>query len=453
MQIKKPTLKHLLYFLFSLWVIFVLWYARGYFFDETPDKGRENFYAHTDSFIPDMANAAIGVAGLDAPENVDIIQRGRYVQDLIERSFDYDDNYLSQKKLDAMPKLAFVGLEKADEIACNQPAAIQYDLEQCINSTKAIQLLEQNKVLLNRYLSLLKLIDWQGTLTNGQLLINLNKLLSMQIRLLATQEKWQEAYQLWRDNHVFIGRVLSHENSAIGHAVFLVNQGLNLNSLEFLLYENPEIGLAHTVELDALLTTRGLAPYNLKGMTRGEYAFFDKNLLKRKEVAKTLHVEYIRNRIYRVHLEFLQKAQLPASTLSESRLELADKYSPSTTNILLRTTLPHGLSNLIVSQFIQGKGRELLLVESMHSKNALMSLLNLNVKIHQQNISKNRAQAFLNQAGKEYECPFTARPMTYDAKMKKIYCENPETKARVAEVRLQTNKQSIARSLSKIFIK
>ncbi|MGB4811639.1 MAG: hypothetical protein WBP13_04030 [Methylophilaceae bacterium] len=82
------------------------------------------------------------------------------------------------------------------------------------------------------------------------------------------QGKSEEAYQLWRDNYVFITRVLGQESTMIEHAILLVVDGMNLGSLENLLYVSPEIGITHRDELNALLKPQGLARYNLKGMMR-----------------------------------------------------------------------------------------------------------------------------------------------------------------------------------------
>ena len=156
MQIKTPTLKHIFYFIFSLWVILLIWYGRGYFYDEAPDSGREAFYADSDRHIPDETNAAVAIAGINAPENTDFIKRGRYVIDMTNQSFDFDDKGLSKQMLEEMPKLNFVSFDKADEIDCKQQDAIEIEYEQCTKPEIVSKLLGQNKLLLNRYFSHIK---------------------------------------------------------------------------------------------------------------------------------------------------------------------------------------------------------------------------------------------------------------------------------------------------------
>ena len=436
MQIKTPTLKHTLYFIFSLWLIFLIWYGRGYFYDEAPDAGREAFYAGSNRYIPDETNAAVAIAGINAPENTDFIKRGRYVIDMNNQSFDFDDKGLSKKMLEEMPKLNFVSFDKADEIDCKQQDAIEIEYEQCTKPEIVSKLLGQNKLLLNRYFSLHKIIDWQGFSGNGQLLINLNRLLWSQNKLLISQGNYEKSYQLWRNNHVFISRVLGQESNMIDRAIFQAVDSRSLDSIEYLLYKNPETILKHADELMALLKPLGLARYNLKGLMRAEYTFINNSVMNRKNAGKAVHIEYMRNRMYRFHLDFLNRTHEPERTLSASERELSQKYSLITIKTFLRAFLPHGPSRLLADLLIGGQVRGLMLVKSMHHKSAMINLLNLSIKIRQQSIDANHIQTFLNKASKEYNCPFTEYPMVFDKVKKTIYCENPEQKKGGAEVRL-----------------
>ena len=429
MQIKTPTLKHTFYFIFSLSVIFLIWYGGGYFYDEAPDAGREAFYAGSDRHIPDETNAAVAISGLNAPLDKDIIQYGRTMIDATE--------ILNVSAIKIPSEIKFIGLDKKNQIDCALQGAIEYDFEQCTTQTQIDALLEQNKLLLNRYFSLYKIADWQGfSVKNGQIIINLNRLLAAHSKLLISQGKTEDAYQAWRDNHVFISRVLGQETNLIERAIFQVVDGLNLNSLEYLLYKNPETALVHSSELNALLKPQGLTRYNLKGVVRAGYAFFNNGLMNKIATTKSAHVEYMRNRLYRYHLDFLNSAFAPELTLNGSEQELSQKYSITTIKTYIRAFLPHGRSRVLTDLLIGGQVRGLMLVKSMHRQNAKINLLNLSIKIRQKNIGASKIQTFLNDAGKDYECPFTEKPMVCDAVKRTIYCENPEQKEAGAEVRL-----------------
>ena len=429
MQIKTPSLKHTLYFIFCLWVIFLIWYGRGYFYDETPDAGREAFYAGSDRHIPDETNVALAISGLNAPLDKDIIHYGRT---MIDASV-----ILNTSAIKVPNEIEFVGLDKKDEVDCALKDAIEYDFELCTSSAHINSLMEQNMLLLNRYFNLYKIADWQGfSVKNGRIIINLNRLLAAQNKLLISQGKADDAYQLWRDNHVFISRVLGQENNMIERAIFQVVDGLNLNSLEYLLYKAPNIAIAHSGELNSLLKPIGLTRYNLKGLMRAEYTFINNSVMNRKGAGKAVHIEYMRNRMYRFHLDFLNRTHEPERTLSASERELSQKYSLATIKTFLRAFLPHGRSRILADLMIGGQARGLMLVKSMHHKSAMINLLNLSIKIRIQNIDANHIQTFFNKASKEYNCPFTERPMVWDAVKRTIYCDSPETKERDAEVRL-----------------
>lgn len=438
MKIKSIKLKHVLYLFFFLWLIFLVWYGRGYFYDESPDLGRYEFYSDIEQNVPDSLNLAIVISGMNAPENADIIKQGRYVSDLWNQSYKPNDNNLSKRKLKEIPKVNYVNFDKSDLISCEQSEAIELDLNQCISSASAKKLLEKNKLLLTRYLSLYKINEWRGSIAgNGQLLLDLNKLLLIQNKLLIMEDQSEDAYNSWRDNFVFISNLHSKENTFIERAIFLVMEGINLNRLEYLLYKNPKIGTAHYEDLITLLNPSGLEKYNLKGALKAEYGFINHNFLIDKNTGKTLHVEYMRNRIYQSHLEFLQKTKMSPSTLGESERELVEKYSYSNFVVNLgNMILPHGLSKVLVNQFIVYSCKRLFLVQSMHMKNAYINLLNQSVKIRKLKLDESNIQEYLNNSGQNYLCPFSEKPMKYESATKAIYCDGKETSERVT-VRLE----------------
>lgn len=218
----------------------------------------------------------------------------------------------------------------------------------------------------------------------------------------------------------------------IYRAIFLVIDGINLASLENLLYIQPEIGIKHSQELKQLLKPQGLARYSIHNMLKAEYHFVNQQLLSTPEFQKGTHVEFIRNYIYRFHLDFLNKAQQPIHTFEASAQEFKKKYKVSTaTNFLARLfprVLTRDLSRIAANLYISGQSNGLSLVNSMHSKSAMMNMLDLSIKIRQQNLDSNQIQPFLNNAGAEYTCPFTEKPMVYDAVKKIIYCKKSEDK-------------------------
>ena len=102
--------------------------------------------------------------------------------------------------------------------------------------------------------------------------------------------------------------------------------------MENILFKSLEIGITHFEEIYRLLRAYKLERDNLKGMLRADYTFITDEMSKSRQNlddAKSLNIDYIKNRLYRFHFEFLSRAQLPQSTLDSSISEMGDKYELS----------------------------------------------------------------------------------------------------------------------------
>ena len=76
------------------------------------------------------------------------------------------------------------------------------------------------------------------------------------------------------------------------------------------------------------------------------------------------------------------------------------------------------------------------IAEEMHSRNSLVKLFNLKIKIYQQNIAGAIIQAFLNNTGSEYINPFINKPIRWDAIKHVLICDKPNSDKSAIEVRL-----------------
>lgn len=426
----KTILKRILYALLILVLFVSAWIAFAIYHDESPDIGRDEFYALNPKNIPDSQNIAVALSGLNAPLGADIIKHGRFVVDTF---YNTDNNDEAKKIVDAAGKLTFVG--NTDEFDCWLDYPAERAKENCASAERVKLLLVENKALLDRYTSLFQMPYWRGTSANGQILINLNKLLAAEIKLNIEAGNYEAAYSKWLTNHNFISHVLKQDGTAIDRAIFLVLDGVNLYSLENLLFKSPRIGINHFDELQITFKPTNLERYNLEGMLRAEYTFINTEFFKKQNKVTIFHREFIRNRIFRTQTDLLSRLQKPPSTFSVSRLEMNIRYGVTKATIFDYNWLdPFNsiLSMRFTSEFI----RDLYLVSSMHAKNALISLLNLSLQIKQEKIPSANIQAFLNRAGRQYNCPFTNQPMQFDSQQNILFCNNPESKTRVAEVRL-----------------
>ena len=421
--------KLLLWFgLFNVLIFSILaFYA--FFHVEKPDAGREAFYAGSQTNIPDNQNFAIALAGLNAPAGADIIKHGRFV---VNTTWQKLKDGEAKKIIDAAGKLDFVGT--SEELECWIPSAESFTDEKCASSERIKILLVENKELLNRYKNLYNLPNWQGVSGNGQYVINLNKLISAEIMLDLANGNADSAYTKWRDNHLFINRVFKQDSTMIDRAIFLVVDGINLASVENILFQSPEIATTHYEELNGLLKANKLERYNLKAMLRAEYMLFNNELFIKNKNDKAMNIDYIKNRLYRFQLDFLNRAQLPPSTYDKSKNEMNVKYELNG-NIFNFDWL-NPLQSVLANMLISGQSRGFNLVKSMHSKDALIKLLNLSIHIRQQKIPEENIQTFLNNAGSQYYNPFTNKPMEWDAVRNVIYVANPFNPEAKVEVRI-----------------
>ena len=125
---------------------------------------------------------------------------------------------------------------------------------------------------------------------------------------------------------------------------------------------------------------------------------------------------------------------MPPSTLDNSSIEMANKYKFGA-NIFKYDWL-YPLQSALTNILISGQLNGFPLVKSMHSKDALIKLLNLSIKIRQQKILEADIQTFLNKAGSDSNSPFTSKPMQWNAKNKVIFYTEPSGEARKVAFRL-----------------
>jgi len=419
--------KRVFYFSIAIILLILVWLGLERFHDELPDIGRDAFYANKNIDIPDNQNLTIAIAGITAPIGKDVIKHGRFVVDAINTSLDLGID--TQEIIDSQEKLSFSG--NSDELECWIDDAIEKTISNCASPERIRLLLMENQELLKRYIDLFGMQYWKGTSGNGQYLINLNKLIAAEIKLETDKKNTEAAYKKWLANFKFISRVLKHEGNSIDRAIFLVAQGMNLNSLEYMFYKSPDISTTRLDELNTLLKDDGLEGYNLKGVLRVEYFFINENFITKQVVA--IHPEFIRNRIYRYQLDYLEKAQQPISTLDKNQTELKEKYGLSANNFL--DDLLDPTNSLVSKHLLEGQFRSLELVKSIYAKVAMKRLLRLSIKIRQQRIEYADIQNFVEDAGAAYNNPFTGHSMQWNVSKKVLYCDYPGNNYQL-EVRL-----------------
>lgn len=419
-------------------LVSLMWLGRGYFFDETPADGRESFYGNINRHVPDDKNLAVAISGLSAPKDENVTAYGRT---RIDSQYLIGKKKLATKTPNKSDKLQVAWLDQQYLTDCSHEDAIELRIDECTSPQYASELIEKNKVLLTRYIDLYQIPEWQGASDDeNALMLQLNLLFSAQTKLLITQKKIEIAYQQWKNNHLFILHTLNQDLPFGSQISFQFAYRISLETLEHLIYKAPEILLTHDAELSSILKHQGLTNFNLKGMLRADYGLFNSVLSNVEKAEKTVNVERMRNRLYYFHLDYLKLAKLPAKESSKHFSEIVNKHKTSSDNrvvTFIKYFLPYGATDHLFNVMIMGS---LLgfdgLIDEMHTNNAMSSLLKLRNQIDLQNVKEADVRAFLTSTSKDNYCPFTERPMAFDKKNKTLYCENPENKEQVAEVRL-----------------
>lgn len=428
----KSILKYFLTALTFIVFIVICWAAYVYFkADETPDAGRDAFYARSETPVPDDQNLAVAISGINAPIGTDMITHGRLVINTYQ--IDLLSSALKNKLVNDIG-IKFIG--KREEFDCWLDDALEKTADNCASEKRIRELLLENKLLIGRYKKLYQIPNWQGVSNSGgQTLLDVNRLLAADIKLDIDAGNADLAYQKWKANYVFTKHVLYQENNMIEKAIFLVIQGFCLNSLDYLTLKSPEIITKNKDELFALLKPTGISNYNLHGMAKAEYHLYEDYLLSKTVAEPRIHTNYIRNRIYRMQADFLKEAEKLPFTFGESKKTLHKRYyfgRYQLWNLDLLDPINSLLSKMGTNGFLNGFN----LVASMHSKSALIKLLNLKIKIQQQNIQDTNIQDFLNNAGDEYLNPFNNKPMRWDTSNRTLVCDKPNTDESHIEVRL-----------------
>ena len=244
----KSLLKYNLSTIALIVLLLIVWLAYINFHgDELPDAGRDAFYALSSIVIPDNQNITVAISGINAPAGTGIIDHGRYVIDA------YQNEILSSELKNKIFKdieIKFTG--KREELDCWLYDDLIKTTENCASNERVRALLQENKLLIERYKRLYQIPSWQGLCSSGgQTLLDIIRLLVADIKLDINAGNAELAYSKWKINPVFVNNVLKHETTAIEKAIFLVMDGFNFTSLEYLLLKQPQIMTNHYDELMA----------------------------------------------------------------------------------------------------------------------------------------------------------------------------------------------------------
>ena len=415
----KSILKYSLIAIALIVLLVIGWAAYiNYHGDEVPDAGRDAFYARSSIKIPDNQNIAVAISGLNALEGKNTIEYGRFLTDASNNELTHE---AARFFANGPAKLNIVG--KREEFECWLDDELVKTATNCASPERLKDLLVANKTLLSRYVQLYSLPSWQGsTYGGGQSIIDLNMLLAAEIKLDIDEGRLDIAYQKWRNNFQFINRILATKSTMIERAIFLVADGLSLNSIEYLLLKSPEFNAKYYDELQVLLKPNDLKRYNLRGMLGADYEFVENQFIAKQQSMYYVHPNFILNRVYRMQMDFYNGAQNQPSNIDMASAKFAKQYQSQG---IFKINWLDPFNSYLANKITGGLPSGFELIKSMHSHNATINALNLLTQIRVKNIESSNIQGFINQAGATFNNRFTEKPLQWNAEKKAIIFTNP----------------------------
>jgi hypothetical protein len=268
----------------------------------------------------------------------------------------------------------------------------------CATPERVNSLLAQNKELLGRYWRITQLPKFGRMHINGQLVINLNKLIAAELLLKAQNGRSELAYQDWKSNFNFLVNGISSENTVIDKAILLVAYKIAITNLESLLYAAPALVDRHGSELHQLLQPGGIARFNPEGELRAEYFSFDPIFLSDESKLFWHHENFLRNTYYRYSKAFLSGLQHDSMIEIESSISLVNKRYM--TLLGWNSDLIEDPLNSVVSVLItSGQAKVVELIKSMLAEDELLRLIDLRVSIQLNHVKDKDIPNFLAKSG------------------------------------------------------
>ena len=394
--------------LVALYVLFLL--VRP---DEELLPAAKAFYAVRDVMIPDEQNAAIGLFGLYAPVEADVMAYGKRAQQISARSPASNETFQQTEKLGTLP------FKSTPEKECwiNAHGGKRIESATCALPERLASILRDN-VHLARYKEIQKLsyADMGAYRAGG--VIGVNELLHAEIMLDVELGRSEQAYQKWRDNYAFIGWLHAANGTWVMTSVGLIIESLSYAALDGMLRAAPQLIAAHYDELRTLLTPSDLSRYNLPAIMRAE-----EKLAQLLLITSDMHwpnslwlpfhrPNYHSNRQYEFAQAFLRVAAGDPANLPANATSSLAEFSRIDFGLIDYTNVVNSITSRL---FLAGQLKTGGLLENMHGIIAQQRLYTLRLQIAKEKIPDAEISSFLAAAPVGLYNPFDGKPMQWDS--------------------------------------
>lgn len=428
-NILRTTVKAALCLFGLLFILIIVWIAANRFLDESQSPQQETFLVSAKASLPDDRNIAVGLLGLNAPQGSDFMQYGSQVKALYTAGAPWGQiQGMIRGEGTLQPTV------EAGQLDCwLDPEAEPW--AGCLPFGQAPSILQQNRELLDRYKTLYRLNDYEGTgLPSSNTLLVILRLSVAEMHLDLRQRKYEDAYQKWKQQYIFVRHILRGQDNWVGKAVGQVAMGMSLPFLEKLLHASPEIAKRHSTELLELLQAEGIAVFGLDGVVRSEFSNLNQFLTIPSKggsawrvapldwlALKTGQKNRILNRYAAFSMEYLTVLGLPWHEADQEFDRLRNKYVYSSD----RDYLIDPFGSILIDRYIDGQILARGLVQQMHGIIGRMRLATLLVRLINENVDDARIDQFLATSGPYFNDPFSGSPMRWDPKDRKVFFLDP----------------------------
>lgn len=310
--------------------------------------------------------------------------------------------------------IEFIGNVRELDCWVHQPEVKKDNHSGCADETQLQTLLHDNKILLDRYwqISQLNIFKNDTGVLNGQLFLNINKLIAADIKLNLSKGNYDTAYQSWLKNNLFISRLMTADVPWIGESVFMISYSFSLNNAAILIDQYPDIIAVHGDELLKVLKPTGLNRWNLAGIQRAEYQMIN-IMLSSEEGKYAMDTNFIRNRFYRSAKAYLMAAKSAPDRVETEMQQVGRAYSDFDKPTLDYLFAPK--TTILSRLLLRGSLKASMLVTSMHNYDGKLRTLTLALLLKKFQIPQEQIESFIANASADLKNPFSGQPIKFNS--------------------------------------
>ncbi len=387
---------------FSIWVIYAS-------LDEKLNPNFETFYAQ-EPFSPED-NFYVGWSGLYAPAGTkDIYDYGLKV---INNEIEWDRD----------KALSFKGRTDNLHFFHENPLATNIERRAATPEKEILQLAQDNQELIARYKSFYSYSNFDRNNLRAtperraQNLIDINMLLANQwVSMAQDHDNADKALQEWSGNTIFIQDLMASNHGLVEHAVWMILYGRALETLPWILKDNPELTQRWAKSLEKILRFNSSTPEIWANVTRGEFTFYRQNFDFNQPNTLFYKQNITKNGFYNWAQDFTGLAEHPPQNF-DLNLEKVLKKHPDYEGNKFKILSKNAVGNLLISGALEGGA----LIKNAYRYNAQSRALILYIRAKSQNIPPEKMKESLGAAPESLYDPFTGKPFQWDVGIKSIY--------------------------------